>query len=56
MVDYIRTLNKLLLLHVPLFSLRFLSPEVHNLSNHILSPSERYLLSLGLKFRPTTRV
>ena len=55
-VGYIRTLNKLLLLHVPLFSLCFLSPEVHNYSNHILSPSERYLLSLSLKLRPTTRV
>ena len=56
MVGYICTLNKLLLLHVSLFSLRFLSPEVHNYSNHILSLSERYLLSLGLKFRSTTRV
>ena len=56
MVGYIRTLNKLLLLPVPLFSLRFLSPVVHNFSNHVLSNSERYLLSLGLKFRPTPRV
>ena len=41
---------------VPLFSLRFLSPIVHNYSNHTLTTSERYLLSLGLKFRPTPRI
>ena len=56
MVGYIRTLNKLLMLPVPLFCLRFLSPVVHNFSNHTLSNSGRYLLSLGLKFRPTPRV
>jgi hypothetical protein len=55
-VGYIRTINKLLLLPVPLFCLRFLSPIVHNFSNRTLSNSEHYLLSLGLNFRPTPRV
>ena len=41
---------------VPLFCLRFLTPQIHNFSNYILSNSERYLLSLGLNFRPTSRV
>lgn len=53
MLGYVHTLNKLLMLPVPLFCLRFLSPVVHNFSNHTLSNSEHYLLSLGLKFRPT---
>lgn len=56
MVGYIRTVNKILKLSVPLFSLRFLPPVVHNYSNHTLTNSDRYLLSLGLKFRPTPRV
>ena len=30
-----------------------MSPVIHNFSNHTLSNSEHYLLSLGLKFRPT---
>ena len=56
MVGYIHTLNKFLMLPVPMFSLHFLTPEIHNFSNHVLSNSERYLLSLGLNFRPTPRV
>ena len=50
---HIQILNKLLMLPVPLFCLHFLSPVIHNFSNHTLSNSEHYLLSLGLKFRPT---
>ena len=53
MVSYLRCLNKYLLLSVPMFCLRFLSPLVHNYSNYVLNSSERYLLSLGLNFRPT---
>lgn len=30
----------------------FLTPAIHN-SNHVLSNSERYLLSLGLNFKPS---
>ena len=55
-VGYLRYLNKCLLFSVPLFCLRFLSPKIHNYSNYVLSASERYLLSLGLNFRPTPRL
>ena len=53
MVCYIRNLNKSLLLRVPMFCLRFLTPQIHNFSNYTLNCSEHYLLSLGLNFRPT---
>ena len=53
MVGFIRCLNKFLMLPVPLFCLRFSSPEIHNYSNYVLNNSERFLLSLGLNFRPT---
>ena len=43
-------------MRVPLFCLRFLTPQIHNFSNYNLSCSERYLLSLGLNFRPTSKV
>ena len=53
MVCYICNLNKSLLLRVPMFCLRFLTPQIHNFSNYTLNCSEHYLLSLGLNFRPT---
>ena len=56
MVGFIRCLNKFLMLPVPLFCLHFLSPEIHNYSNYVLNNSERFLLSLGLNFRPTPRI
>ena len=56
MVGYIRYLNNLVVLPVPTFCLRFLTLEIHNFSNHVLSYLERYLFSLGLNFRPTPRV
>ena len=56
MVGFIRCLNNLLLLPVPLFCLRFLSPKIHNYSSYVLNNSERFLLSLGLNFRPTPRI
>ena len=56
MVGYLRYLNKNLLLPIPMFYLRFLSHSIHNYSNHVLSSSEQYLLSLGLNFRPTPRL
>ena len=55
-VSYIRYLNKILVMRVPSFCLRFLTPQIHNFSNYNLSYSERYLLSLGLNFRPTSKV
>ena len=39
-----------------MFCLRFLTPQIHNFSNYTLSNSEHYLLSLGLNFRPTSRI
>ena len=53
MVGYVCTVNKILKLPVPLFSLCFLPPVVHNYSNYTLTNSEHYLLSLVLKFIPT---
>ena len=52
-VGYIRLLNKLLVLPLSTFCLRFLSPRIHNFSNYCLNDSENHLLSLGLNFRPT---
>ena len=56
MVGFIRCLNKFLLLPISIFCLRFLSPKIHNYSNYVLNNSERFLLSLGLNFRPTPRI
>ena len=56
-VSFIHRLNKSLFMCVPLFCLRFLTPKFTIfLIIPTLSNLERYLLSLGLNFRPTSRV
>ena len=55
-MGYIRYLNKCLLLPLPIFCLKFFITDIHNYSNYVPNHSERYLLSLGLNFRPTPSI